>query len=849
MKRFNSYCLHALIGIVLTSCSLGALPTDNKLVIDFTQPGAEVNPKMYGIFFEEINHSGDGALYAELIRNRNFEEHVIPSGTTYKDGYVHTPHSKNYATGHYADWKVEWKPDSLKMIGWKVKGTADYDIVAERPLHPNTPNAMKLDMKEKGVVLENEGYWGLSVKGGEKYDLRFYVNAAQYSGNVTVKIVSSTGETLAEKPFDITNQGAWQEYTAELIPSTTDFKGTLQLVFNAPGKVYVDYVSLFPQKTFKGRKNGMRHDVAQLLADLKPGFMRWPGGCIVEGMTYENRAKWQETLGDPMMRRSEWILWNYHCTWGFGYHEFLQFCEDIDADAMFVANVGLSCSVRNGDYTENLDPIIQDICDAIEYATGDVATTWGAKRAEAGHPQPFNLKYVELGNEQSGDYYAERHNYLYSILKPKYPDITFICTLQLEESLGLLKEADMIDPHWYVNPDYFYDNTNLFDDMDRGKYDVYVGEYAVISAGNMEGALSEAAFISGMERNGDLVKMASYAPLIENSNLRDWPTNLIWVNNEKTFGRTSYHVQKMYGLNLPTYNLSTDLERPTPTPFNGYIGLGSDNIKDQYRNLKVTDKAGNILIEDNDFSTFTKLEKPQGNRFRMPGAATNILKNVSVGNAIIEFEACAIEEPVPANSRLPHNMSSLKTMTVMPSLAFGADEDCMNYYTLNLGSVGQKSTLSVTRTIDGVAGYDRDQKGPTFTMIPGEWYKFRIELEGDCNLVCYANDSKIFEQKVNPLNKIHAVSGYDKAMGETIVKFVNGTNEAFTTQVSLNCAKAEKIGTVITLASETPNGENSYDEPDKIVPVTTTYNNFGKEFQYTFAPNSFTILRIKTSEK
>lgn len=839
------YQLCTLATFALVACTPNKIETDHLLTIDFSQKGAEVDQKMYGIFFEEINHSGDGALYAELIRNRNFEEHVIPSGTTYKDGFVHAPHKKNYSNGEYSNWKTKWDTDSLKMIAWKVKGDAQYDVVDENPLHPNTPHAMKMEMKEAGVILENEGYWGVSVKANEKYDLRFYLNAAQYAGKVTARIVSANGETLAEKPFDIPQPNQWVEYTAELTPSATETKGSLQLLFDAPGKVFVDYVSLFPQNTFKGRKNGMRADVAQLLADLKPGFLRWPGGCIAEGATYENRAKWKETLGDPMTRHSEWILWNYHCTWGFGYHEFLQFCEDINADAMFVANVGMSCSVRNGDYTDDLEPIIQDIRDAIEYAIGDKSTPWGAKRAAAGHPEPFNLKYVELGNEQSGDFYAERYNYLYNILKPLYPDITFICTLQLENSLSLLKKADMIDPHWYVNPDYFYDNVHLFDDMDRDKYEVYVGEYAVISAGNMQGALAEAAFISGMERNSDLVTMASYAPLIENSNQRDWPTNLIWVNNETAFGRTSYHVQKMYGHNMPDYNLGTTLSRYIPSPFNGFIGLASDSLQAQYRGLKITDASGNVQMEGENFASFTALERPAGGRFRMPGATMNILKSVPFTTGSIEFEAMAIEKEMPA---FQPGQSPRKVVT-LPALAFGSDESGKNYYTLNLGSAGNKSTLSVTRTINGFSGYDRDQKGPEFKMTPGEWYKFRIEFKGSNDLTCYINDEKILEQEVHPLNKIHAVSGYDKESGETIVKFVNGTSEPYTTNIALNCAEVASKGSIITLSTDIPNDENSYENPNKIVPVTSEYKHFGKEFQYTFAPNSFTIMRIKTSEQ
>ncbi|WP_308763802.1 alpha-L-arabinofuranosidase C-terminal domain-containing protein [uncultured Bacteroides sp.] len=544
--------------------------------IDLTQKGHEVPSGLYGVFFEEINHAGDGGLYAELVRNRNFEEHVLPSGMTWKDGYAVAPHSLNYEHGNYRDWKIKWNTDSLKTDGWKLTGEASWEVTDEKPLDAATPNAMRLHMKGKEVVLENTGYWGMRIIGKDDYDLRFYVNPDNYAGEIEARIVSEKGKVLASHTFQVQKNGQWQELKAVLRPKTTDYKATLQLVFAEAGDIYVDYVSLFPQRTFMGRKNGMRPDVAQMIADLKPGFVRWPGGCIVEGATLENRAKWKETLGDPMKRHSEWILWNYHCSWGFGYHEFLQFCEDIGAAAMFVANVGLSCSVRNGDWTEDYAPYLQDIMDAIDYATAPASNPWGAKRAAAGHPEPFNLKYVELGNEQVGDHYAERYNYFYRILKAKYPDITFISTLQLSPSREKLEKADMIDPHWYVKADFFYENDRLFDEMEQGKYDVYIGEYAVITEANMNAALAEAAFLTGVERNSDLVKMASYAPLLENHHRKDWPTNLIWFDNEKVMGRASYYVQKMYAHNRPTYNVPFTATADLSAASRRYMAAGYD---------------------------------------------------------------------------------------------------------------------------------------------------------------------------------------------------------------------------------------------------------------------------------
>ena len=851
MKNVKFYEVCVLIVSVLASC--GDVPTiSNEISLDFTRKGAEVNPQMYGIFFEEINHSGDGALYAELIRNRNFEEAVIPSGTTYRDGYVYFPHSKNYNFDGYSDWKVEWRSDSLKMIGWSVKGLAEYDVVSDNPLHSNTPNAMKLQMKEPGVVLQNEGYWGLPVVSGDKYDLRFYVNALDYQGKVTAKIISRKGEILSETLFEIKRQGTWNEYTSVITSSATDTKGAFQLVFDAPGTVYVDYVSLFPQKTFKNRKNGMRQDVAQALADLKPGFLRWPGGCIVEGAGYENRVKWKETLGDPMQRRSEWILWNYHCTWGFGYHEFLQFCEDIGAAPMFVANVGLACTLRNGDFTNDLGPVIQDIQDAIEYAQGDVNTVWGAKRAAAGHPKPFKLKYIELGNEQVGDFYAERFNYLYSLLKTQYPEITFICTLGLDKSLEKVVKADMIDPHWYVNPNYFYENDRLFDKVERGKYDIYVGEYACnmqVGTGNMDGALSEAAFISGMERNGDIVKIASYAPLLENHNHRDWPTNLIWVNTEGVVGRTSYYVQKMYSNNVPTYNIETKLQEILPTPFNGFVGLVGDSLSAQYRNIKIASQSGEILLETNDFSNFRKLEDNLMRRRWMPLSASNILESLKVEKGVLELEVRAVNIPRPMRQDRRQNTILSDSMTVLPAVIFGADEACKNYFTLNLGSQGEKSVINIVRTIEGVQGFNRNLEGPKLELKPGEWYKIKIKFADDDRLICSVNGSKVLEQKVSYLSKHYVISGYDSKTGETIIKVINGTVEPYTAQITLNCEEVEKRGRIITLSADSLKEENSFEEPLKIAPIESEYNNFSKKFVYKFAPCSFTIMRIKTTEK
>lgn len=821
--------------------------TKPQLTIDLNRQGAPVNPGMHGIFFEEINHSGDGALYAELLQNRNFEEHVLPSGTYYKNGFAHAPHALNYGKQTFSDWKIAWNPDSLKFVGWKVEGKVDYDVVDNLPLHPATPNSMKLVIGSKNAKLINSGYWGVPVKAGDKYKLRFYVYAEKYKGNINARIVSSSGQLLSDKIFKVGENGKWTEYTAELTATGTDPKSEFQLVFDKAGTVYVDYVSLFPEKTFKGRENGLREDVAQALADLQPGFVRWPGGCIVEGATLENRFKWKNTIGDPMTRQSEWILWNYHCSWGFGYHEFLQFCEDIGAAAMLVNNVGLSCEVRNGDYVmdeDSLDYYIQDMDDAIEYAIGDATTVWGAKRVAAGHPEPFNLKYVEIGNEQIGPIYAAIYKKFYTALKKKYPDIVFISTLGFDaENIALSGKIDMIDPHWYNSPQFFYANTDLFDTKDRGRYDVYVGEYACnrnVGAGNMEGALSEAAFISGMERNGDLVKMASYAPLIENVNRRDWPTNLIWVSNDQTLGRSSYYVQQMYATNLPTHNVSTSLKMPLGESLNkGRIGFSGYNLNEKLRNLKVSEN-GAVSYRDDLKAMNPVTPQPAAGGRRQMALPLYMVKDKSFNNGTIEFEVCPSLTNEDASAGANDFRNRMRGST---SLIFGADEAGKNYYQINM-DINRKN-ISVSQVIDGVS-VNLSNNACSFEYEKGKWYNVRIELaDGDC-VACFIDYDKVLETKVKPFSKLHAIAGYDENAGETIIKVINGGAQACSLHISLNCNSVSATGKVITLKGDSALDENSLDNPRKITPVISEFSGFAKEFNYTFAPYSFTILRVKS---
>ena len=345
----------------------------------------------------------------------------------------------------------------------------------------------------------------------------------------------------------------------------SDPKGRLVISVSHPGTLWFDVVSLFPRDTYKNRRNGLRADLVQMLADLKPGFIRFPGGCIVEGIMLSNRFQWKHSIGDIAHRQGTFDLWGYYNTFGLGFHEYLQLCEDLGADAMYVVNAGLSCQFRRSEIVSNpveLQPMVQDTLDALEYAMGPASSKWGSLRATAGHPEPFVIKYVEIGNENWGEQYHKNYRVFLDAIKARYPQVITIADSQDMGGAPI----EMADDHYYNNPGFFFNHDGQYDKTNRKGPKIYVGEYAVnsgVGRGNLKGALAEAAFLMGLERNADLVQICSYAPLFVNVNDRSWPVNLIEFDTVRSVGRTSYHVQKLFSSNRPDEVLKTTVEDPS----------------------------------------------------------------------------------------------------------------------------------------------------------------------------------------------------------------------------------------------------------------------------------------------
>ncbi|PZR24927.1 MAG: alpha-L-arabinofuranosidase [Citrobacter freundii] len=498
-----------------------------------------ISSMLTGVFFEDINYSADGGLYAELIQNRDFEYAL-----TDKEG-----RDKNWNNS----------------TAWSATGELSFLIDSVSPAHTNNPHYAVLKTTGKGALI-NTGFDGIAVKKGESYRFNVLLKRLdKTSGALTVRLVTAGGETIAQTSVKNISHN-WKKYPATLVAAATVADCRLELEPQSASSLAVDMVSLFPAKTFKGRANGLRPDLAQAIADIRPKFVRFPGGCVAHGDGLGNIYRWKNTIGPLEARVPQRNLWGYHQTAGLGYFEYFQYCEDIGAEPVPVVAAGVPCQnsgvggggQQGGIPMAQMDEYVQDVLDLIEYANGDSKTKWGKIRAETGHPAPFNLKYIGIGNEDLiTDVFEERYLMICRAVKAKYPAITVIGTVgpffegtDYREgwAIATREKIDMVDEHYYQTPGWFINNQDFYDSYDRSKSKVYLGEYA--SRGTaLYNALAEAAYLTALERNGDIVTMASYAPLLAKENHTQWNPDLVYFNNTEVKPTIGYEVQKLYGNN------------------------------------------------------------------------------------------------------------------------------------------------------------------------------------------------------------------------------------------------------------------------------------------------------------
>src|SRR6266851_2929338 len=546
----------------------------SNITVQVDKPGGDISSTMFGVFFEDINFGADGGLYPERVKNRSFE---FPEPLM--------------------AWKQIGRGDS--------KGTVT--VLDENPINANNSHYLHIEVEKpgNGFGAMNEGFRGIGVQRGAAYTFSLYarnVEHTQRAGNtrrvernpvaLRVELEDESGRILGKGRL-VGLTPTWKKYSITLVPSATGLKAHLNLLVEGSGAIDVDMVSLFPKGTWKNRENGLRADLVQLLKDMKPGFLRFPGGCIVEGRYLKTRYQWKTTIGDLTKRRLIINRWNdefkhkpapdYYQSFGLGFYEYFQLSEDIGAEPLPIINCGMAYQFNSGEFAplDQLDPYIQDALDLIEFANGPGDSSWGRLRSEMGHPASFNLKMMGAGNEQWGPQFIERYQQFARVLKEKHPEITLVSDAgpspndeRFQFLWSRLRElkADIVDEHYYMAPSWFLANSDRYDNYLRTGPKVFAGEYAAQSVGiaspnnrnNWECELAEAAFITGLERNADVVRMASYAPLFAHVDAWQWTPNLIWTDNLRTLRTANYQVQSMFARNRGDRILAVALSGLSP---------------------------------------------------------------------------------------------------------------------------------------------------------------------------------------------------------------------------------------------------------------------------------------------
>ncbi|MEO7098257.1 MAG: alpha-L-arabinofuranosidase C-terminal domain-containing protein [Luteolibacter sp.] len=646
MKIFPSKTcaiLAAVSALVVTASAETA-----SIQIHTDQPGAAINRGMWGIFFEDINFGADGGLYAEMVKNRSFE---------------------------FPDPLMGWSKLSPSLAHGSLS------IRDEKPFNTANPHYVHLESEGTAVFgIINEGFRGMGVKKGEAYNFSAQVRNISGTPTLRIDLYSQEGEvldTVRIKDFS----PDWAKKTAVLHPKMTDAKAKLYILLEGKGALDLDVISLFPEHTWKNRPGGLRADMVQSLADMKPGFLRFPGGCVVEGITLASRYQWKKTIGPVDERQLLLNRWNiefvhrptpdYYQSFGLGFFEYFQLCEDIGASPLPLVNCGMACQYNTGELCplDQLAPYIQDALDLVEFANGPVTSTWGAKRAAMGHPEPFHMKMLGVGNEQWGPQYIERYTKFAEALKAKYPEIQLVSAAgpapgdeRFKFAWSKLRDlkADIVDEHCYANPKWFYENTHRYDNYDRNGPKVFFGEYAAQSVAtgsvknrnNLDCALSEAACMTGLERNGDVVRMASYAPLFANTEAWQWTPDLIWVNSLTVCPTPNYYVQKLFANNPGDVTVPLKLDAAQGSRF--FASATRDTASGETI-LKVVNGQSSPMEATLDF-TGAKSLAPEARVFTLAGGSGqdensfNELQKVFPKEAQLKIEGPKFSHVFPANS-------------------------------------------------------------------------------------------------------------------------------------------------------------------------------------------------------
>ncbi|TYB51021.1 alpha-N-arabinofuranosidase [Nonomuraea sp. PA05] len=791
--------------------------TSGKLSVDTRAKGTKVSPDLYGVFYEDINHAADGGLYAELVQNRSFEFNSVD------------------------------EPSYTGLTAWSEAergATVTPAVTGEQPLNVNNRNYLRLDVTGEGTAgVVNAGFnRGLPLVKGKRYDFSVWARRAEAG---PLAITAEDGTTVLGTMTVQVKAGGWAKYKASFTASATTDAG--RLVVQAPaGRTDLDMVSLFPRDTFKG--HGMRTDLAELIADLKPRFLRFPGGCVTNVGTYDPYAEtgdrrriyqWKETIGPVEERPTNFNFWGYNQSYGIGYYEYFQFAEDLGAEALPVLSVGVNGCGENRPLTDEakLARWVQDTLDLIEFANGPVTSTWGKKRAELGHPRPFGLEYIGLGNEEIYEEFFTNYPKFADAIRAKHPDIKIISNSG-QTSQGAWfdrmwqfardQRADLVDEHYYNNPDWFLANNHRYDSYDREGPKVFVGEYA--SRGNtFFNALSEASYMTGLERNSDVVELASYAPLLANVDYVDWAPDLIWFDNDQAYGSPSYHVQRLFSTNVGQRVVPSTFEgeaRPVED-IKGAIGVGAWNTAVRYDDVKVTAADGTVLLSD-DFSA--------GAGDWTPGLGTWAVQDGAYAQTA-QVEDARSTAGSADWSNYTIELTARKTAGAEGFLVMFGVRDTGNFYWWNVG--GWNNTQSaVEKAVNG--GKSSIATSAT-TVETGRDHHLKVQVSGR-RITTWLDGQQINDfvdsSRVEPLYQVVSRDGKSVTL-----KVVNAQDTAVRSTVDLGSARFRPTATVTSLTGE-PSDTNSISDPDRVAPERRQVSGFSRAFTYDFPAYSVTFIEL-----
>ncbi len=797
----------------------------------------EISDTLFGLFFEDINFALDGGLYAEKVVNRSFEfrSNLASSGS---------------------------------LQGYRPMQGATLEILREGGLNENNPSFAKLNTTEKGVGFINEGFLeGMYFEKDAEYRFSVYIKSDTYNDKIKIALTDNRGNEIGVGYIENITED-WSKQEVVIKASETVDSGNLNLTLENEGEVYLDMVSLFPVDTYKNRENGLRPDMVKMLEELNPAFLRFPGGCVIEGQNLGNAYNWKDTVGDISERKQNENLWwgtknyPYYQSYGVGFYEYFLLCEDLGAKAIPVVNAGMSCQVRGGNQAplSDMEPYVQDALDLVEFCRGDETTTWGKVRIDMGHPEPFEIEYIGIGNEQYGKEYFDRYDLFVEAFREKYPEIKLVSTSGIAPSgdmyefawdrINTLNEgedkyANLVDEHYYCAPEWYLKNINRYDSYDRDGAGVFVGEYAA-RANTLKAALAEAAYMTGLEKNSDIVEMAAYAPLFGNITSSQWTPDLIWFNNAEVFGSVNYYVQKLYANNTGDYTLETNLENIETVGNTGMVGLGTWKTGAMYDDIKVVDnETGEVLFatdfEDGDISsfkgngigTFELVEDTDGNKVIAQKNAKFPINDEVGGSATYVGDA--------SWTNYTYTLRAQKTLGNEGFLIPFGVRDNENFYRWNIGGWGNTKTC-----IEEAVGNGKDivSDASSFRVETKRWYDIKIVVEPN-KIYCYIDDELIHEVETAELATIHQTTSFDEETNEVIIKLVNNNETEEKINIDLKDFDLTGEATIEVMGNAELESRNTLKNPEALAPVKTDVEMTSK-YEYTMPKNSFTVIRVKT---